>query len=93
MLPDLDNKLSSTVKRMPGIKIKVNENCTGCGICTNNVCFIDAIKIRNNVAVLDDMCCGCGRCADICPNNAIDVIIEDKDFIKKTIERVKKATS
>lgn len=93
MLPELDNKLSSTVKRMPGIKIKINKNCIGCGTCTNNICFIDAIKLKNNTAIISDMCRCCGRCVEICPNDAIDLIIEDKDFIDKTIERVKKATS
>ena len=93
MLPYLDNKLSSTVKRMPGVKTIVNENCNGCGACTKDVCFIDAIKIKDGVAEISDSCLACGRCVEICPNNAIEVIIEDKDFIKKTIERVKRATS
>jgi len=93
MLPYLDNKLSSSVKKMPGIKTKVNKNCTGCGICIKGVCFINAIQIYNGVAAISNSCLACGRCAEICPNNAIEVIIEDKDFIKKTIERVKKATS
>jgi Pyruvate/2-oxoacid:ferredoxin oxidoreductase delta subunit len=93
MLPDLDSQLSSTVKKMPGLQIVINENCTGCGNCTQNVCFLDAIKIKNGVAVKNDICRGCGRCAEICSNDAIEVIIEDKDFINKTIDRVKKATS
>ena len=93
MLPYLDDTLSSTVKKMPGVKIKVNENCTGCGACTEGVCFIDAIKIKDGIAVKSDCCLACGRCVEICPNNAIELIIEDKDFINKTIERVKRATS
>jgi ferredoxin len=93
MLPYLDDRLSSTVKRMPGVKIKINENCNGCGVCGKGVCFIDAIKIIDGVAVISEKCLACGRCAEACPNNAIELIIEDKDFIKKTIERVKKATS
>jgi len=93
MLPYLDNKLSSTVKRMPGVKIIITENCKGCGACTNDVCFIDAIKIKDGVAEISDSCLVCGRCVEICPNNAIEVIIEDKDFIKKTVERVKRVTS
>ena len=93
MLPYLDNSLSSTVKRMPGVKTKVNQNCNGCGLCTKDICFINAIKINEGVAVISDDCLACGRCVQICPNNAIELIVEDKDFIKKTIERVKKATS
>lgn len=93
MLPYLDDRLSSSVKRMPGVKIKVNENCNGCGICCKNVCFINAIKISNDIAEINESCLACGRCVQICPNNAIELVIEDKDFIKKTIERVSKAIS
>ena len=78
---------------MPGIEIKVNDHCTGCGICTEDVCFIDNIKIKDDVAVIGEDCVVCGRCAEKCPHDAIEVIIIDKDFINKTIERVKKATS
>jgi NAD-dependent dihydropyrimidine dehydrogenase PreA subunit len=92
MLPYLESSLSSTVKRMPGVKIKVNHNCNGCGVCTKEVCFIDAIQIIDGVAVINNKCLACGRCVEHCPSNAIELLIEDKDFIKKTIERVKKAT-
>jgi hypothetical protein len=91
MLPYLENSLSSTVKKMPGVKIKVNNNCTGCGVCSKDICFINAIKISKGVAVIGDSCLACGRCVEICPNNAIELIIEDNDFIKKTIERVRNA--
>jgi len=93
MLPTLDDSLSSTVKKMPGINIKVNDNCTGCGTCTQGICFIDGIKIKDGRAEIGKDCLVCGRCAEICPSQAIEVIIEDDDFIKKTIERVEKATS
>ena len=93
MLPDLDDSLSSAVKKMPGIKIKVKNNCNGCGYCTKDVCFIDAIKIKNGVAEISNKCLACGRCVESCPNNAIELIIEDKKFVSKTIDRIKKATS
>ena len=93
MRPYLNNSLSSTIKRMPGVEIKVNDNCTGCGVCTEDVCFLDGIKIKDDIAVLSDDCVACGRCADRCPHDAIEISINDKDFIDKTIERVKKATS
>jgi NAD-dependent dihydropyrimidine dehydrogenase PreA subunit len=93
MLPYLDDKLSSKVRRMPGVRISINENCNGCGVCTKDVCFIDGIKIKDGVAVIGDDCLSCGRCTELCPNNAIELIIEDKDFIEKTIERVKFAIS
>jgi ferredoxin len=91
ILPHLDNKLSATVKKMPGLKIKINDNCTGCGLCTQNICFIDAIKIENDHASISNECRGCSRCIEICPNNAIEMTIEDSDFINKTIQRIKSA--
>jgi formate hydrogenlyase subunit 6/NADH:ubiquinone oxidoreductase subunit I len=93
MLPHLDDTLSSTVKGMPGVKMIINKECTGCGTCKDNVCFIDNIKIKDGVAEIGKNCLACGRCAEICPNNAIELIIEDEDFINKTIERVNKAVS
>ena len=92
MLPNLDFKLSSTVKSMPGVKMKVNDNCTGCGACTSEICFIDGIKIKDGTASISKNCLACGRCAEICPNDAIELLIEDHNYIKKTIKRVESAT-
>ena len=33
-------------------------------------------------------CRACGRCATICPNNAIKITIDDPQFLEKTIERI-----
>jgi len=92
MLPDLDPTLSSTIKKMPGVNISITEDCTGCGRCTKDACFIDNIKIIDGKAVIGEGCVGCGRCVDVCPEQAIQLNIEDDDFIKKTIERVRAAT-
>lgn len=92
MLPDLDNRLSSTVKRMPGVHIKITKNCTGCGSCTEDVCFIKAISVKDDVAVIDDSCVACGRCVEHCPHDAIKLVIEDDSFINRTIERVRNVT-
>lgn len=92
MIPTLDKKLSSTIHKIPGISINVDERCVGCGNCTKDICFVNAIEIKDGKAIISDECRICGRCAEICPNNAIKIKIEDTDFIEKTIERVKKAT-
>jgi Pyruvate/2-oxoacid:ferredoxin oxidoreductase delta subunit len=93
MLPDLHNNLSSTVKKMPGVKLVVNDNCTACKKCTEEVCFINAIKVKNGKAIISNDCLCCGRCVEVCPNNAIDLVIDDEKFIQKTIERVKSSCS
>jgi ferredoxin len=84
MLSNLDPKIRSKVKRMPGVKVTVTENCTGCGTCMQH-CFIQAITIQNGKAIIDADCKGCGRCAERCPNNAIQVTFNDNQFIQKTI--------
>jgi ferredoxin len=46
--------------------------CTGCGICADERCPMEAIEIVEEVAVVDDgRCIGCGLCATGCPNQAM----------------------
>jgi UDP-glucose 4-epimerase len=40
-------------------------------------------------AVLGEYCRACGRCATICPNDAIKVSIDDPEFIEKSYERIR----
>ncbi|MEG1869499.1 MAG: RnfABCDGE type electron transport complex subunit B [Oscillospiraceae bacterium] len=48
--------------------------CLGFGDCAN-ICPQHAIKIVNNVAVIDrDLCIGCGMCAKQCPNHVIELM-------------------
>lgn len=48
--------------------------CVGLGDCVN-VCKFGAIKIEDNVAVIDEnLCTGCGMCAKICPRVIIDLL-------------------
>jgi NAD-dependent dihydropyrimidine dehydrogenase PreA subunit len=88
VLPHIAPKISAKTTKMPGVTVTVNGQCTGCGICTQGVCFIDAIHLVNNHAVRSDECRGCGRCVDVCPQGAIQISIDDEQFVKKTIERL-----
>lgn len=87
ILSDLDPKISSKVKRMPGVEITVTEKCIGCGTCTEH-CFVHAIRIQQGHAIVGDDCKGCGRCADHCPQKAIQVTFTDDQFMQKTIDRI-----
>lgn len=88
MTSSLDEKLSCTVKKLPGITISVNDKCTGCGNCLKEVCFINAITIKDGVAIIGNNCLACGRCVELCPHDAIEINIKDYDFINKTIKRI-----
>lgn len=76
---------------MPWVNIEVTEDCSGCGICTKGVCFIDAIHLENGRAVIGEDCRGCGNCADVCPRGAIKIIIEKEDYIENAIQRLSQA--
>jgi ferredoxin len=84
----LTPKIGSKIKKMPGIEIKVNNKCIGCGTCMRGVCFVDAISLIDNHAFISNECRACGRCVEICPQHAIDVIIKDKSFIEKSIQEI-----
>lgn len=87
ILSNVDPQINSKVKRMPGVEVIVTDKCTGCGLCIEN-CFVHTITIQNRKAIIGTNCKGCGRCADCCPNNAIHITINDKQFIQKTIDRI-----
>jgi Na+-translocating ferredoxin:NAD+ oxidoreductase RNF subunit RnfB len=45
--------------------------CIGCKRC-EKACKYDAIKVTDNLAVIDDVkCTGCGECAKVCPRGII----------------------
>ncbi len=48
------------------------EQCTACGDCVE-VCPVDAIEIRDELAHVEDTCNLCGLCVDSCEYEAIDL--------------------
>jgi ferredoxin len=89
MLPKLDPVNRSKVVRMPGVKVWVDsQECSGCGACAQDVCFMEAIQMAGDHAQISDECRGCGRCVEICPQEAIHLTIEDSDYLQKQIARI-----
>jgi MinD superfamily P-loop ATPase len=88
--PFVAPKIGSKVKMMSGIEIQVTDKCIGCGTCTKGVCFVNAIELINDRAVINKECRGCGRCIDICPQKAITLSIEDDNYVKKAIEEIER---
>ena len=64
------------MQRMPGVKVKVNDKCIGCGTCTRT-CPLDievmdymAMAIRGEIARVAELsfdCVMCGLCCARCP--------------------------
>jgi len=73
---------------MPGVSVTASDQCTGCGICARDVCFVDAIRLVDERAVIGEACRGCGRCVDVCPEEAIEISIEYGQFVEKSIARI-----
>ena len=87
-LPHLAPQISRKITRMPGVTVTVNGRCTGCGTCTQSVCFVDAIHLVDGSAVIGDECRGCGRCVTVCPEEAIEMSIEHDQFVRESIARI-----
>ncbi|MDY0362719.1 MAG: 4Fe-4S binding protein [Desulforegulaceae bacterium] len=50
-----------------------NEECIGCGLCTER-CQMEAVNIIDEKAVIDlDRCIGCGLCVTKCPTDAVSL--------------------
>jgi hypothetical protein len=93
MLPRLDPAISVKVTRMPGVNVTVTDRCAGCGTCTAGICFVDAIRLVDGCATIDAACRGCGRCVELCPNEAIELAIDERTLgaggpISHTIARL-----
>ena len=75
---------------MKGVEVHVGEECIGCGTCTQDICFVDAIHLQKGKASIDENCRGCGRCADACPQGVIEVVITNDSFVEDSIHKIDK---
>lgn len=69
------NRFGVPIIAASGYVAKINDNCTGCGIC-ESICPFDAITM-NEIAVVDEAkCMGCGVCLTPCTFDAIEIEID-----------------
>ncbi|MBN1801871.1 MAG: 4Fe-4S ferredoxin [Candidatus Lokiarchaeota archaeon] len=83
-------KIGKKIKKMPGVEVSVDERCVGCGICTQGICFVNAIRLVKGRAVIGDECKGFGRCVSACPQGAIELTLNDPNYVKKSIKRMER---
>jgi len=88
VLPYLAPQIGSKVARMPGVSVAVGDDCTGCGVCAEGTCFVNAIHMVDGHAAIGEACRGCGRCVDACPQQAIKISIEYSQFVEKSVARI-----
>ncbi len=89
MIPDLDQTNRAKISRMPGVELSVDASqCIGCGKCTREICFVEAIRLEEGKASISEECRGCGRCVEICPQQAIHLSITDDSYVQKEIARI-----
>jgi ferredoxin len=62
--------------------VKTNEElCTGCGICIDR-CQMEAIRMHNDVAVVDQRrCIGCGNCVTACKPGAHFLVAKAEETV------------
>jgi ferredoxin len=75
--PNAGQDFKNLIQRMPGVDIKVNDNCTGCKTCVST-CMFDGIRYKNGKAYKTEDCTFCGRCADVCPEKAIEITFKEE---------------
>jgi len=88
VLPEVTPQINAKVNRMPGLTVSITDECIACDLCLDDVCFVNAISVSDGYYHIDDICKGCGRCVAICPAEAIEITIQDDQFIKATVARI-----
>lgn len=88
LVTDLTPRIGGKITSLPGVKVVVTEDCTGCGSCEDGICFAEAIQVKDGQAEISLACRGCGRCVEICPENAIILTIDGEENIQEVLRNL-----
>lgn len=88
VLPSLAPSIRKKISRIPGVEVWVSDDCTGCGRCVRQGCFVEALRMENGRAVISADCVGCGRCVEACPQHAIHLEVTDSSYVDNAIRHI-----
>jgi len=88
----LPAEVASSLQKLEGLEVRVEEACDGCGLCVVH-CFIKAMTIQDGKALVGESCRGCGRCATVCPRQAVKVLLPSAESLAKFQRRVRSSES
>lgn len=88
LVTDLTPKIGRKISSMPGVEVTITEECSGCGLCAEGICFADAIHVTDGRAEINLECRGCGRCVEVCPENAIILTINGENNFEEIQKRL-----
>lgn len=88
LVTDLTPKIGNKITSMPGVNVSVTDDCSGCGLCADEICFAEAIQVLNGKAQISLECRGCGRCVEICPEDAIVLTVDGEKNIQDLVQRL-----
>ena len=80
---------------VPGLMPRVGDTCRLCGTCSRDaVCCVGAIAQGRERAEIDAaLCIRCGRCADVCPEQAISYDLPaEEDVVAEMMARLAAVT-
>lgn len=81
-------EMRDLVVKLEGTTVTVGEGCKGCGACAK-ACVFEQIEIVDGAAVIGDECKGCGRCARVCKTSSITISVDNPEYVRQSIERIK----
>jgi Na+-translocating ferredoxin:NAD+ oxidoreductase subunit B len=75
------NIYCNSTDRGPVVRKCCQVGCIGCGLCVKK-CAVTAIKMENNLAVIDyAKCTNCKECVAVCPNHCIADLLTRKEKV------------
>ncbi len=87
-LGELPPKLVDSLEHpVEGISIEITDDCIGCGECVEK-CYLNALSVVDGRAVRSDMCRVCGRCAAVCKQKAVKILLDNPNAVDDVVNRL-----